>query len=62
MAIRWLACLPIIVIFGGVFFVNHVYPILLGMPFLFFYMVMAILFTSVCMAVIYHFDPANKEE
>ncbi len=61
MAVRWLTLVPLAFIFIGVIFVNHVTPIVLGMPFLFFYMVVAILITSVCMAIVYKYDPTNKE-
>nr|WP_076345402.1 MULTISPECIES: DUF3311 domain-containing protein [Alicyclobacillus] len=62
MSIRWLALLPLLFIFVGVAFANRTYPIVLGMPFLFFYMVMCILVTSAVMAIVYALDPANREE
>ena len=61
MAIRWLALLPLFFIFVGVVFANRATPIVLGMPFLFFYVVVAVLLTSLCMAIVYKFDPTNKE-
>lgn len=61
MAIRWLTIVPLLLIFVGVIFANHVNPIVLGMPFLFFYIVCCVVLTSVCMAVVYKFDPTNKE-
>ncbi|GEO24648.1 permease [Alicyclobacillus acidoterrestris] len=61
MSVRWLTIIPMIGIFIGVIFANHATPIVLGMPFLFFYMVVWIVLTSVCMAIVYKFDPTNKE-
>jgi len=49
-------------IFAGVIPANRVEPIVLGMPFLFFYVVLCVLLTSVTVAVVYRFDPANKEK
>ena len=62
MNVRWLALLPAIMIFAGVIPANRVEPIVLGMPFLFFYVVLCVLVTSVTVAVVYRFDPANKEK
>lgn len=61
MGIRWLSLIPLMFIFIGVIFANRVTPIVLGMPFLFFYMAIAVVLTSVCMAIVYRFDPTNKE-
>ncbi|GMA60207.1 DUF3311 domain-containing protein [Alicyclobacillus fastidiosus] len=60
MAIRWLTLVPLLFIFVGVAFANHAMPIVLGMPFLFFYMVVCVILTSICMAIVYKFDPTNK--
>jgi len=62
MSIRVLALIPILCIFVGVAFANRTYPIVLGMPFLFFYMVACIVFTSIVMAIVYALDPANRRE
>ncbi|HEX5849488.1 MAG TPA: DUF3311 domain-containing protein [Rubrobacter sp.] len=52
-----LAFLP----FVGITFANRVEPFVLGMPFILFWIVLWVVLTSVIMAVIYHFDPANRE-
>lgn len=57
-----LALIPFIGILGGVSFANHVHPYVLGLPFLMFWIVMWVVLCSVVMAVIYAFDPANREE
>ncbi|KZZ83063.1 MULTISPECIES: DUF3311 domain-containing protein [Bacillaceae] len=57
-----LAFLPVIGFFGGLSFANRVEPYVLGLPFLFFWIILWVALTSVIMAVIYRFDPANKEE
>lgn len=61
MAIRWLTLVPLAFIFIGVIFANRVKPLVLGMPFLIFYMVVAIVLTSVVMAIVYKYDPTNRE-
>lgn len=62
MRIRWLALLPVAAFLIGVFFANRVYPLVFGMPFLFFYMALCVVLTAASMAVVDHFDPANREE
>ena len=56
-----LALLPFVAILGGVFFVNRVTPFLFGLPLLLGWIVLWILLTSAIMAVIYAFDPANRD-
>ena len=60
--IRWLAILPFLAMLVGPFFVNQVTPFVLGMPFLLAWFVAWILLTAAIMAVIFRFDPANREE
>ncbi len=55
-----LALLPFIAILGGVFFLNRVEPLVFGMPLLLAWIVLWIVLTSLIMAVIYAFDPANR--
>jgi hypothetical protein len=57
--IHVLAVLPFLGILGGVFFVNRVEPLVLGMPLLLAWIVLWIVLTSVIMAVIYRLDPTN---
>ena len=58
---HWLAALPFLGLLIGPFFVNEVTPYVLGMPRLLAWIVIWIVLTSVIMAVIYQFDPANRE-
>ncbi len=58
--IRWLALLPFLGMLIGPFFLNRVEPFVLGMPLLLAWLVMWVLLTSVIMAAIYAFDPANR--
>jgi Protein of unknown function (DUF3311) len=58
--IKWLALLPFIGMLGGVFFVNQVMPLVLGLPLLLAWIVLWLLLTSAIMAVIYLADPANR--
>jgi hypothetical protein len=57
-----LASLPFLGILGGIYFANRVEPFVLGMPFILFWIVLWVVLTSGIMAVIYHLDPANKED
>ena len=43
-------------------FLNRAQPLVLGMPLLLAWLVMWVVLTSVIMAVIYAFDPANRED
>jgi Protein of unknown function (DUF3311) len=60
--IRWLAALPFLGMLIGPFFLNRVQPLVLGMPLLLAWLVMWVVLTSAIMAVIYAFDPANRED
>jgi hypothetical protein len=60
--IRWLAALPFLGMLIGPFFVDRVQPLVLGMPLLLAWLVMWVVLTSAIMAVVYVFDPANREE
>jgi hypothetical protein len=60
--IKWLALLPFIGMLGGVFFVNQVTPLVLGMPLLLAWIVLWVLLTAAIMALIYVADPANRRE
>jgi len=57
-----LALLPFLAILGGVFFVNQVTPLVLGMPLLLGWIVLWILLTSAIMAAIYAVDPENRDQ
>jgi hypothetical protein len=41
-------------------FVNRVEPFVLGLPFLLFWIVLWVVLTSACMAVVYLTDPVNR--
>jgi xanthosine utilization system XapX-like protein len=60
--VRWLALLPFLGMLVGPFFVNRVAPYILGMPFLPAWFVAWILITAAIVAVIFRYDPANREE
>ncbi len=60
--IRWLAALPFLGMLIGPFFVDRVQPLVLGMPLLLAWLVMWVVLTSAIMAVVYFFDPTNREE
>ena len=60
--IRWLAALPFLGMLIGPFFVDRVQPLVLGMPLLLAWLVMWVVLTSAIMAVVYVFDPTNREE
>lgn len=60
--VRWLAVLPFLAMLIGPFFVNTVAPYVLGMPFLLAWLVAWILLSAAIMAVIFGFDPANRDD
>ncbi|MGH8226092.1 MAG: DUF3311 domain-containing protein [Gammaproteobacteria bacterium] len=55
-----LGLLPFVGILGGVFFVNRVEPVVLGFPFLFFWIIAWTLGTALIMVLVYLLDPKNK--
>ncbi|MFD0919486.1 DUF3311 domain-containing protein [Saccharopolyspora rosea] len=57
-----LACLPWVGMLGCAPLADRVRPFVLGMPFLLFWVLAWVVLTSVCMAVVYWSDPANREE
>ena len=56
-----LAALPFVGLLGGIPFANRVTPFVLGLPFILFWIVLWVVLTSVIMAVIYVFDPVNRQ-
>lgn len=60
--VRALAVLPFVAMLVGPFFVNRVTPTILGMPFLLAWFVAWILISAAIMAVIFRFDPANRDD
>jgi hypothetical protein len=59
---RSLALLPFIGILAGTPFLNRVTPLVFGLPFLFAWLLLWIVMTSVIMLVIYCCDPANRAQ
>ena len=60
--VHLLALLPFLAMLVGPFFLNRVTPYILGMPFLLAWLVAWILLTAAIMAVIFRFDPANRDD
>jgi hypothetical protein len=60
--VRVLVLLPFVAMLVGPFFLNRVTPTILGMPFLLAWFVAWILITAIIMAVIFRFDPANRDD
>ena len=58
--IHVLALIPVLCLVVGPGFANSVTPYVLGMPFLLFWVLLSVLITSLCMGIVYVFDPANK--
>jgi len=58
--VRFAAVLPFLGILGGPIFLNRASPLIFGLPPLFAWLLLWILLSSLIMAVIYHFDPANR--
>lgn len=57
-----LGLLPFLGILAGVFFVNRVTPLVLGMPFLLFWIVAWTVLTAVLMLLVYKLDPRNRRD
>jgi hypothetical protein len=60
--VRLLALLPFAAMLIGPFFVNRVEPTIFGMPFLLAWLVAWIGLTAAIMALIYRFDPTNRDD
>jgi Protein of unknown function (DUF3311) len=57
-----LAAIPWVAVLVVTPFVNRVEPFVLGMPFLLVWVVLCVVATSVCMAIVYVSDPRNHEK
>jgi len=60
--IRLLALLPFAALLIGPFFLNRVEPTILGLPFLLAWCVAWVVLTSAIMAIIFRFDPTNRDD
>jgi Protein of unknown function (DUF3311) len=60
--VRLLALLPFAAMLIGPFFVNRVEPTVLGMSFLLAWCVAWIVLSAGIMAIIFRFDPANRDD
>jgi hypothetical protein len=58
--IRWLGILPFIMLVLAIPFVNTVEPVVLGLPFLLFWIVLWVLLTPICLFLVYRFEPKNE--
>ena len=54
-----LAAIPFILMLVCTPFVNRTTPTIAGFPFLLVWIVIAVVLTSLCMAIVYKTDPAN---
>jgi Protein of unknown function (DUF3311) len=57
-----LALLPFAALLIGPFFLNRVEPTILGLPFLLAWCVAWVVLTSAIMAIIFRFDPTNRDD
>lgn len=57
-----LAAIPWVAVLVVTPFVNSVEPFVFGMPFLLVWVVLCVIATSVCMAIIYVTDPRNRAD
>jgi hypothetical protein len=60
--IRLLALVPFIGMLGFLPLANTVTPYVFGIPFIMFWVVLWVLLTSVCLVIIYKFDPVIRKE
>ncbi|MDN5864412.1 MAG: DUF3311 domain-containing protein [Gammaproteobacteria bacterium] len=56
-----LASLPFLALIPGVLFANRIEPFVLGLPFLFFWVIAWTVATSLIMAIVYKLDPHTHE-
>ncbi|MED3563429.1 DUF3311 domain-containing protein [Bacillus xiapuensis] len=59
--IALLSLLPFLGMLGFLPLVNKVEPYVFGLPFVFFWIIVWVILTSVILAIVYKLDPANKE-
>ena len=57
---HWLGLLPTVGMLGGILFANRVRPLVLGVPFLFFWIAAWVVGTSLIMWVILRLDRAHE--
>lgn len=57
-----LAAIPFVLMLVCTPFVNRTTPTIAGFPFLLTWIVVAVVLTSVCMAIIYKTDPVNSQD
>lgn len=57
-----LAAIPFILMLVCTPFVNRTTPTIAGFPFLLVWIVISVVLTSVCMAIVYRTDPANSPQ
>ncbi|MCP3773596.1 DUF3311 domain-containing protein [Paenibacillus sp. MZ04-78.2] len=60
--IHALGLIPFIGMLGGLPFANKATPLVLGMPFLLFWIVLWVILTSAVMAIVNFIDPADRKE
>ena len=56
-----LAPLPVLMIMGGGVVANRYEPVVLGMPFFMFWVILSVIMCSVSAGLIYLLDPANRD-
>jgi hypothetical protein len=57
-----LAAIPFVLMLVCTPFLNRTSPTIAGFPFLLAWIVIAVVLTSVCMAIVYKTDPANSAD
>lgn len=60
--IRWLGLLPFVMLVLAIPFVNRVEPVIWGLPFLLFWIVVWVALTAVVLLIIYRLEPKEEEE
>jgi hypothetical protein len=59
---HWLAAVPALGLLGGVPFANRVHTLVLGLPFLLFWIVAWVVLAAVCMGVLYRLDHRDARD
>ena len=60
MSLKWLGLIPWLALLGGMPFLNHVEPFVLGLPLPLAWATACTLLSSAVLALVYFLDPANR--
>lgn len=59
---HWLAAIPTVMLLGGIPFVNHVHPLIFGLPLMMAWIVVWVVATSGIMGLVYYLDRTRARD